>query len=83
MIRVKIVQGEAIDVEELKIRHDFFKSFHRIVSYWHNLFIDRFQVVAVDPDIAYPKEGLEYWAWPCGNGKIYLIEQIGDENMIA
>lgn len=83
MIRVKIVRGEAIDVEELGMHDEIFKSWQRVISFWHNLFIDKFKVVAVDPEVDSPKEGLEYWAWPCGNGKIYLMEQIREENMIA
>ena len=83
MIRVKIVQGVAIDVEELSIHEEFFSSWRRVIAFWDRLFIDKFKVIAAESGITSPMEGHEYWAWPCGNGKIYLMEQIGDENMIA
>ena len=83
MIRVKIVHGVAIDVEELSIQDEIYSTWSGVVAFWNRLFIDKFQIIAVESGITTPMEGHEYWAWPCGNGKIYLMEQIGDENLIA
>lgn len=83
MIRVKIVNGAAIDAEELEIHEEVFPFWDRFIKSWDRIFLDKFQILNAEPETLQALEGLEFWAWLCGNGKVYLMEQIPENNLIA
>lgn len=80
MIRVKIINGAAVDVEELQYGHWRLHSRWRLfVRLWNRYLTDSFQVVTIDPIRLNYSEGEEYWGYPFGNGKICLIEKIAEQ----
>lgn len=84
MIRVRIVDGAAIDVEDLRNKSEkMIWGWNFLFGYWKNLCTDRFRVVKVNPNQLPAEEGEEYLGYPFGNGKICLIRKISGHNMIA
>lgn len=83
MIRVKIVDGAAIDAEEMEMQDEIYHFWGKFIKSWDKLFLDKFQIVNAEPDALPALEGLEFWAWLCGNGKVYLMEQVSENNLIA
>ena len=83
MIRVRIVNGSAIDAEVLKDQENAPPFLRKLVSLWDQIFMDRFEIIGKHSYDFMVIEGHEYWGWPCGNGRIYLVEHINNNNMIA
>jgi hypothetical protein len=76
MIRIKIVNGAAIDVEELRYRETRFSPFNRLLSVFDKFLVDKFQILQDNHYLVPVVEDHEYWARPVGNGKILLMLDI-------
>jgi hypothetical protein len=76
MIRIKIVNGVAIDLEEFRPRETRYSSFNKLMSVFDKFFIDEFQILQGDNSFIPVVEDHEYWARPVGNGKILLMFDI-------
>lgn len=81
MIRIKIVNGAAIDVEELRPRETNFSLFNKLYSVFDKFLIDKFQILQDNHYFVPVVEDHEYWARPIGNGKILLMLDITKNNI--
>ncbi|MEI7829661.1 MAG: hypothetical protein WCI31_07815 [Prolixibacteraceae bacterium] len=81
MIRIRIVNGVAIDVEELRPRETRFSRYNKLLSIFDKFLIDRFQILQDNHYIIPVVEEHEYWARPVGNGKILLMLDITKNNI--
>jgi len=69
MIKVKIVEGKAVETEMLDNRTKFSKI-------WNSIFAERFEVIP-DEEFNVPAiEGNVYLAWSVGSGKVVLLKDI-------
>jgi hypothetical protein len=76
MIRIKIVKGAAVDVEELRPRETRFSLFNKLLTIFDKCLIDRFQILQDNHYLIPVVEEHEYWARPVGSGKILLMLDI-------
>jgi hypothetical protein len=76
VIRVKVINGAAFEVGSLlSERHSSFirTKFAKFINkYW----VDKYFIKSGISNNFHPTEGGEYLGWPCGNGKIYLMDYI-------
>jgi len=76
MIKVKIICGDAIDLDGLHSWEKFILSKEKYSWNWRKFFINSFQVERVPGNVSDIMDGKEYWALPCGNGKICLFREV-------
>ena len=69
MFKVKIINGKAIDVDNLNIES-------KVMRILTNFFMERFEIVKRDEYDFSITEGQVYMAWPMGKGKVVLFNQI-------
>jgi len=69
MIKVKIVNGSAVEVHRLEAKNKYTALLNRLLR-------NQFQIVNFDDDDIPVLEGTIYWGWSLGNGRISLIEEI-------
>jgi hypothetical protein len=69
MIQVKIVDGFAVGVYQLEAKN-------KVTAFWNRLFLYQFRIINFDNEDIPVVEGNIYWAWPLGNGRISLVEEI-------
>ncbi len=69
MIKVKIVDGAAVEVDQLNTKNKY-------KAFWNPLFLKEFRIIRFDNEEIPIVEGNTYWAWPLGNGRISLVEEI-------
>jgi hypothetical protein len=81
MIRIKIVNGAAINVEELRSRATRFSQFNRFLSVFDKFLVDKFQILQDNYYFIPAIEDHEYWARPIGNGKVLLMLDITKDNI--
>jgi hypothetical protein len=69
MIKVKIVEGIALEADRLNETRGFKKI-------WNKYFLEKY-IVVNDENYNIPVlEGNIYWAWCIGNGKVVLLEMV-------
>ena len=76
MLKVKIINGQAVEIERLKIRGKY-------MSFWEQLFVPTYQIINDDNNNVPMEEGNVYKAWSIGNGKIVLLEIITNSELSA
>ena len=69
MMKVKIVDRFAVGVYQLEAKS-------RVTAFWNRLFLNQFQIIDFDDEDIPIIEGKMYWAWPLGNGRVSLVEEI-------
>jgi hypothetical protein len=80
VIRVKVINGVAIEVGSLlsECHHSLIRS--KIAKLMNKYWVDKYCIKSGISNNFQPAEGGEYLGWPCGNGKIYLMENT-EENL--
>jgi hypothetical protein len=71
MFKVKIINGKAIDVDNLNIEG-------KVIRMFTNFFMERFEVEKRDEYLFPITEGQIYLAWPIGKGKVVLLDQVSE-----
>jgi hypothetical protein len=74
MLKVKIINGQAVEIEHLKTQGGF-------MSFCKRLFVPAFQIINDHNNKVPFEEGNIYWAWSVGNGKIVLLEIISSSEL--
>ena len=80
MIRVRIIKGAALDVEDLLQPGKYAPVWAKIIGLWNRYVVDKFEIFADSSRNLELVEGSEYHGWPCGNGKVWLIDKVTEEN---
>jgi len=76
MVHVRIEEGKAISLEDVMSQHTDSPLRNIIASFWNRYFADRYEVIEESSNFVELTEGCEYQGWPCGNGKVYLVDKI-------
>ncbi len=76
MVQVRIEEGRAISVDDFMSNHTHSLLRNLFASFWNRYFADKYEVIEESEDFVELTEGCEYQGWPCGNGKVYLVDKI-------
>ena len=76
MVQVRIEEGRAISVDDFMSNHTHSLLRNLFASFWNRYFADKYEVIEESEDFVDLTEGCEYQGWPCGNGKVYLVDKI-------